>query len=363
MSIKIALLSGKGGSGKTTIALGIAELLSKCSIRVLLIDCDTATNGATYFFEKQLHTANMMLNSLENDTESFEKILAVSENMYFIPAGSAPGGSGQYTGDGRLKEFVQSLEKDTVFEIDVVLFDCQAGYSSVMREAVKLSDIGLIVMEPDSISASSVRVLYSQIYDVLEAKRTYQIFSKITEDEYEVYKKAVLGMFTSLPPMQFNWEVRKAFSYNLIPDFDSANSKFGYDIYNICKILFPSLDFSSYERRIRGKVTLELSREKEKLAVERKAQLRKMIAEAVVLLIYGLVGCTFAGILYQYRDILDNQLLNFLSVLCILLVLSAYIFGSSFRDVRINYTKKEKFLHDLEKKIKQLNDKIEENSQ
>lgn len=51
MSTSIAFLSGKGGSGKTTLALSMADLLSRCGIRTLLVDCDMSTNGATYFYE------------------------------------------------------------------------------------------------------------------------------------------------------------------------------------------------------------------------------------------------------------------------------------------------------------------------
>ena len=54
MSKVLALLSGKGGSGKTTLALSIASLLSSCTVKTLLIDCDISTNGATYFYEEKL---------------------------------------------------------------------------------------------------------------------------------------------------------------------------------------------------------------------------------------------------------------------------------------------------------------------
>lgn len=54
MSTAIAFLSGKGGSGKTTLALSMADLLCRCGVQTLLVDCDLSTNGATYFFESQL---------------------------------------------------------------------------------------------------------------------------------------------------------------------------------------------------------------------------------------------------------------------------------------------------------------------
>ena len=54
MSIILSLLSGKGGSGKTTMALSMSVLLSECGVKTLLIDCDLTTNGATYFYEDDL---------------------------------------------------------------------------------------------------------------------------------------------------------------------------------------------------------------------------------------------------------------------------------------------------------------------
>ena len=43
-------MSGKGGSGKTTLSLTMAYMLSSCNLNVLLVDCDLSTNGATFFF-------------------------------------------------------------------------------------------------------------------------------------------------------------------------------------------------------------------------------------------------------------------------------------------------------------------------
>lgn len=56
----LALISGKGGSGKTTLGLSLASLLSSCNIKVLLVDCDLSTNGATYFYEKNCQRAKII---------------------------------------------------------------------------------------------------------------------------------------------------------------------------------------------------------------------------------------------------------------------------------------------------------------
>ena len=45
MAKSIAFISGKGGSGKTTLALSIASMLANAGLKILYIDCDMATNG------------------------------------------------------------------------------------------------------------------------------------------------------------------------------------------------------------------------------------------------------------------------------------------------------------------------------
>ncbi len=47
----IVFLSGKGGSGKTTVAIAFAKLLSDISKHTVLVDFDLSTNGASYFFK------------------------------------------------------------------------------------------------------------------------------------------------------------------------------------------------------------------------------------------------------------------------------------------------------------------------
>ena len=46
----LSFLSGKGGSGKTTAALAISKILADVGFRILLVDFDFATSGASYFF-------------------------------------------------------------------------------------------------------------------------------------------------------------------------------------------------------------------------------------------------------------------------------------------------------------------------
>lgn len=261
---KLALLSGKGGSGKTTIALSLAKMLSDCGIKTLLIDCDIATNGATYFFETKLERKEQYL-SLSclfgyDYNEQVESILRVDDNFWFVPSNTSfPNDSGvlSYQDNEIFNKNLENYQDD----FDVLLFDCQAGYSKILNTVLEVSTTNLVVLEPDAISSSSIRVLYAQVSALIEKARTFQIFNKITEEEYSVYKQIIGGTtFSSLPPIKFNWEVRKAFAFAKVPEMVSTNVEFGKDIFALANILFPVFEKSlfTYTRKI-------LSQEKEEL--------------------------------------------------------------------------------------------------
>lgn len=74
----------KGGSGKTTLGLTIASVLSKAGLNVLLIDSDFSTHGATYFFEEQLPVNKQAISFMKllRSDESIGDML--SENDRFI---------------------------------------------------------------------------------------------------------------------------------------------------------------------------------------------------------------------------------------------------------------------------------------
>lgn len=262
MSTALAFLSAKGGSGKTTLALSIADLLCKCKVRTLLVDCDFSTNGATYFYESNLadhnavsvssiHSLYEILFDSSNKTRIFSDNtdiapLVLNDYLAFLP--SIPEISKQYCAGEPANSDGAAREKDRLEAFfwwaknsyDIILFDCQAGYTPLLSALLPLVDIDLIVLETDSISASAMRSLHLKIGDLLHRAAVYQVFNKAMPEEVEVYSRIVGTFFTNIGTLQFDWKIRQAFSRSQIPDIVNSSADFGLTLCEICGIMFRS---------------------------------------------------------------------------------------------------------------------------
>ncbi len=253
MSISVAFLSGKGGSGKTTLALSMADLLCRCGVKTLLVDCDLSTNGATYFYESQINEWN---NSHLVTVSSFSGILSgrdgasmpiplsVSQQLDFIPSISEI--SREWTTETAIKASGNAERRLDIFldwtqfdsDYDVVLLDCQAGHSEFLPVLLPRMDADLFVLEADSISASAMRSLHLKDGKYFGRARLYQVFNKATPEEFDIYSKIVGTFFTNIGTLRFDWKIRQAFSRSQMPDLENFSADFGMDLCEICNIIF-----------------------------------------------------------------------------------------------------------------------------
>jgi len=243
----LTLLSGKGGSGKTVIALSMSKILSEAGYKVLLVDCDMSTHGASYFFEAEFERTSKNAVSLEKlmlNQEAQEEPLLTKSGFYFIPSTLNPVDIQKISVEHSDNNFAEiaflHLDK-IIHDYDFVILDCQAGFSQLATGAIRLADRNLLVLEADAISASAIRVLFLQIGLSLNKSNTWQIFNKLTEKERQTYENLTGGIiFNNLPPISFDGEVRLAFAKGELPGFISQYSAFGLGVLRIMKFLFPS---------------------------------------------------------------------------------------------------------------------------
>ena len=364
MAESLAIISGKGGSGKTTLAISLAQLLSSCGKRVLLADCDMSTHGATYFFESLLsnknkyHTVVDLLSDNNNLTNEKMEFLNVTEGFWFLP--SCVNFPSKNNFRGGIEEVRWDYFNDTVnkMDFDVVIYDCQAGYSIVTEIVTKHSKKNLAVIEADAISASSLRVLYAQLSENLDRGNTFQIFNKITQEEQDVYSKLIHGtLFPNLSPILFDWNVRKAFVTNELPDIDSSNPILTNSVYDLAIALFAN--YKNEMREFLLKIKKDILSKLEDDVYKVKSGMRKNIIEVYMTTIPAMMSMisVILVIIMFYFERYSEIYYNYTTLTVLLFVLITTLI-SSFATLISRKSKRNDETHQLRKKRQMLENEI-----
>ena len=327
----LSLISGKGGAGKTILGLSIAKILSEAKYKVLFIDADFATHGASYFMEDELSPEKnyLSLANIINDGYKKERILMSSYGFSFVPSTLNPIETKYYSETAKFTEIPKIFEK-----YDFVIFDCQAGYNSFTENILSYSDKNIAVLEADAVSSSALRVLYLQLSKFLNRKNTWQIFNKLTEEERNVYGKITDGtFFTNLPPVPFDWKVRSAFALGKIPSIFEKDSAFGLAILRFLKIVLinnakklqeiEQKAVGDWHKEIVNKIQhLQIEKEKindRNIYLKRKAYTQKMSSIAAILAIISSVIAFSSFFNYQYYMWVGIGIVGVISSIFILL--------------------------------------------
>lgn len=184
-------ISGKGGTGKTTIASALAQKLRQNSHKVLAIDADTNPNLAL---------------SLGVSREAAEKIPALSERFLHIsqPTTSLPGLIENYSYEtpagipllvmGRVNHADEgclcrayTLIRDILAKLDhrkqiITVVDMNAGLEYLQRKSVRYIDLMLLVIEP-YYRAMEAAARINALAEPLHIKHIYVVANKIRDEK------------------------------------------------------------------------------------------------------------------------------------------------------------------------------------
>lgn len=152
---KISITGGKGGVGKTSIALKTAQELAAAGYKTLLIDCDS--NLSNTGIKLGLPLDNKFEKILSGEAQ-LEDCLIRRGNFHLLPAcnGSVEVFESKLNFDEIIIDIITSHEH----EYDYILLDCPAGVS---RDTLTLSaycDYRWVIVTPDK---SSITDSYSLV--------------------------------------------------------------------------------------------------------------------------------------------------------------------------------------------------------
>lgn len=291
--------------------------------------------------------------------------ISVTENLSFFPSvvdfSSRPSDKTvHYKSDdfSQLQSFIHYVQNT----FDVILYDCQAGYTEVLPSLLPQVDVALFVLEADSISASAMRSLHLKIGNHLHAAHLYQVFNKATPEEFETYSKIVGTFFTNIGTFLFDWKIRQAFSRSQIPDLENTSASFGIDLCNICKVMIPERVLNEKLDSFSSHLKLQQLEEKkgqleDKLKhLSSKTRLSSRILFPIALSMISLIAVlAIPTSIDLFKSISAETLYNTLTVvvfLILFLVSVPYTLRSTLQEDRKERLEYERELNNLEKSIK-----------
>jgi len=358
----IAFLSGKGGTGKTTVAISMSQLLADMGHPCLLVDFDLATNGASYFFKNHFghwsaglwEILPLLQEGMQPLDDARKCITEVAPGFHFFASRVLLNSKGEPYEAIRLDS---GLLRDQVLKpllawaanakaLDYVLIDTQAGYVIPAQVAAEAADAVIVVTEADAISNDAADNLLIQLGPSLPAERRYLV-NKVDVRDADTYRtmREVFQTLNRLPPLPFDFSVRNAFGARQIPVSLHQPSPFLFALFETLKYTFTErfqeiadyqtmhVDslFKNYEQRME-----KLVREKDELEQERvdlrtgKLIWRYRLAQVTlaVMTLWSLAVLTFPSLL---RDMFFVDLReSYLPVMIASLILSLSMAGMAF---------------------------------
>lgn len=169
MGMLTVVTSGKGGTGKSTVSVGLATAFSKLGKTVLLIDIDEGLRC----LDLMLGVSDRLVFDL-NDIVLYNKpyheaMLQVNSNINLIPAPASAGSLDK----ALFGKFLYSVSDD----FDIVIVDCPAGIDLELYQSLpKFSSV--VVVEPLNAIGCRSATAIEAVLSVANIKNKYLILNK-----------------------------------------------------------------------------------------------------------------------------------------------------------------------------------------
>lgn len=159
-----ATVSGKGGTGKSTVACMLGTAFARCGHSTLLIDADEGLRCLDLMLGVSEGVVYDLGDLLRGGCEAKDAIRPVPNisGLYLLPAPFSAGGVSE-----RLGELVEKLRG--VF--DRIIIDSTAGIGPVFSTVSACADEVIAVVGSDPVSIRDARNVCELLRDVSEAKR------------------------------------------------------------------------------------------------------------------------------------------------------------------------------------------------
>ncbi len=184
----IAISSGKGGVGKTSVAIKLAKVLVEKGEKVLLIDCDyNLSNTAVKLgFPMESRFYELLTSQLD-----FEEALHKDGNFHLLSA--CNGHLDLFDNLNGLENLILDIIATHSHQYDSIVLDCPAGLTKEICALNSYCDHRFVVVTPDKSSITDSYSLIKVLSQKMGVREHNLIFNKVSSDkQYQRLTKTFL---------------------------------------------------------------------------------------------------------------------------------------------------------------------------
>ena len=187
---KIAVISGKGGVGKTTVVANLGVALSRFNKKVVIIDCNLTTSHLGFYFGFSYYPVTLN-NVLREEVDIKDATYIHPSGLSIVPA-SVSLDDLMYVEIDKLKESLKNLEG-----FDVALLDSAPGLGKEALATLKASEEAIFVTIP-FLSAVTDVMKSLRVLDELNVEPLGIILNMVKKSSHELTKDEIESL-TGLP--------------------------------------------------------------------------------------------------------------------------------------------------------------------
>ncbi len=186
----IAVTSGKGGVGKSTISSNMAYVMAKYGLKVGIFDADIGLANLDVMFNVKIQ--KNILHVLKGEARVEEILIPIEKNLVLIP-----GESGEeifkYASGALFERFMD--EAGVLDDLDVMIIDTGAGIGEHIQLFLRACDDVIVVTVPDPAAITDayatikitsklrddINVIMNQVRSAKEAEALFEKIQKVAQ--------------------------------------------------------------------------------------------------------------------------------------------------------------------------------------